>query len=312
MVFHMARRLAGEDAFWKGMRDVVREKLFRETSWDDFGRALGRKSGTDFVPFFRQWVDRPGAPSFFLEEVSAEKKGESWKIRGRIVQKKPYFDLGMPLRLVTERGTIDTVLKITDETTSFSLSADAKPRRVVIDPEADLFRRLDPAEIPPTVNGIRGSTHLMVVAARGLPADILEASKLLLAAMGKEKAEIHREEDTPPSLLAGHDVLFLGLPDGNGYLPNLPGGLSVSRGKFMLGGKTFQSREDSLFAVLPHPSDGDRVAALFVPFSTEAARRSARKIPHYGKYSFLAFAGGKNREKGTWEVTFSPTAYDFP
>jgi hypothetical protein len=33
MVFHMARRLAGEDAFWKGMREVVREKMFREASW---------------------------------------------------------------------------------------------------------------------------------------------------------------------------------------------------------------------------------------------------------------------------------------
>lgn len=41
MVFHMARRLAGEEAFWKGMRDVVREKMFRKASWGDFGRAIG-------------------------------------------------------------------------------------------------------------------------------------------------------------------------------------------------------------------------------------------------------------------------------
>jgi len=312
MVFHMARRLAGEEAFWKGMRDVVREKMFREASWDDFGQAIGGETGTDFAPFFQQWVDRPGAPVLALDGVKTEKVGGSLQVTGRIVQQEPYFDLRVPLRLVTEEGNIDTVLKVADGTTSFSLSADARPRRLVVDPEVDLFRRLGPAEIPPTVNGIRGSTDLLVVAARGLPADILEASKLLLAAMGKETFVIHREEDTPPSLLAGHDVLFLGLPDGNGYLPKLPGELSVSRGEFTLGGETFHSREDSLFVVLPHPTDGERVAALFFPFSPDAAKRSARKIPHYGKYSYLAFSGGKNREKGTWEVTSSPVVYEFP
>jgi aminopeptidase N len=312
MVFHMARRFAGEDAFWKGMRDVVREKMFREASWDDFGRALGRETGTDFAPFFRQWVDRPGAPVIALGGIVAEEDGGSWNIRGQIVQKEPYFDLRVPLQLVTEGCTVDTVLTVADGTTSFSLSADARPRRLVVDPDVDLFRRLDPTEIPPTVNGIRGSTDLLVVAARGLPADILEASKLLLTAMGKETFVTHREEDTPPSLLTGHDVLFLGLPDGNGYLPKLPGELSVSRGAFALGGKTFTSLEDSLFVVLSHPSDGDRVAALFLALSPEAAKRSARKIPHYGKYSYLAFAGGKNKEKGTWEVTASPTVHVFP
>ncbi len=312
MVFHMARRLAGEEAFWKGMRDVVREKMFREASWGDFGRAIGGETGTDFAPFFKQWVDRPGAPVFALDGVKTENVGGSWRVTGRIVQKEPYFDLRVPLRLETEGGNVDTVLKVAGGTTSFSLSANARPKRLVIDPEVDLFRRLDPSEIPPTVNSIRGSTNLLVVAARGLQADILEASKLLLIAMGKETFVIHREEDTPPSLLAGHDVLFLGLPDGNGYLPKLPGELSVSQREFTLGGETFQSREDSLFVVLPHPSDGDRVAALFLPFSPEAAKRSARKIPHYGKYSYLAFTGGKNKEKGTWEVTSSPTVYEFP
>jgi hypothetical protein len=312
MVFHMARRMAGEDAFWKGMRDVIREKMFREASWQDFSQALGRETGADFSSFFRQWVDRPGAPSISLEEIKSEETGGSWKIGGRIVQKEPFFDLRAPLRLVTEGDIIDTVLTVSDGTTSFSLSADTRPRRLILDPEVDLFRRLDPAEIPPTVNGIRGSTNLLVVAASGLQPDILEASKLLLAAMGKETLVIQREEDTPPSLLAEHDVLFLGMPAGNGYLPPLPGELSLSRKAFTLDGKTYTALEDSLFVVLPHPSDKDRVAALFLPFSPEAAKRSARKIPHYGKYSYLAFAGGKNREKGTWEVTASPTVHVFP
>lgn len=312
MVFHMARRLAGEEAFWKGLRDVVREKMFREATWDDFGRAIGRETGTDFAAFFRQWVDRPGAPVIALKGVEANRDGKRWRISGRITQEKPYFDLRVPLRLVTEEGNIDMDLDISGGDAPFSLSAGAIPRTLVVDPEVDLFRRLDRSEIPPTVNSIRGSTDLLVVAARGLSDDVLEPGKLLLAGMGRDNVAILREEDTPPSRLVGHDALFLGLPEGKGYLPPLPGELSVSPGGFALGGEPFDSPEDSLFVVLSHPSDRERVAALFLPLSSEAASLAARKIPHYGKYSYLVFSGGTNRGKGTWKPVSSPAIWAFP
>jgi hypothetical protein len=129
--------------------------------------------------------------------------------------------------------------------------------------------------------------------------------------MGKEKIGILREEDTPPSRLAGHDVLYLGLPGGKNYLPALPRELSLSPKGFTIGGTEYGSREDSLFVVLPHPSDRKRVAALFLSRSPEATAMAARKIPHYGKYSYLAFSEGTNRAKGTWEATASPTVHVF-
>jgi hypothetical protein len=312
MVFHMARRMAGEEAFWEGLRDLVREKMFREVTWNDFSDAFGRKSGIDFAPFIRQWAERSGAPVVALKEVKADPAGEGWYISGRVVQEQPYFDLRVPLRLVTDEGETDTVLDVFSGDTPFSLSANATPRKLIIDPEVDLFRRLFSSEIPPTVNAIRGSTDLLVVAARKLPADILEASKLLLSGMGKENATILREEDAPASRLAGHDILFIGLPAGKGYLPPLPGELSLSPEGFSVGKETFASRGDSLFVVLPHPSGGERVAAVFLSLSTEAAAQTARKIPHYGKYSYLAFSDGKAREKGTFEPLSSPLIWDFP
>jgi hypothetical protein len=311
MVFHMARRLAGDEAFWKGLKDVVREKMFQEASWDDFARALGRASGIDFAPLFRQWVDRPGAPDIALRDVAARRDGGKWTVTGRIVQGKPFFDLRVPLRIMTEEENIDTILEVTRGDTPFSLSVEGKPRKLFVDPDLDLFRRLDPAEIPPAVNSIRGSGDLLVVAARGLSADILQASKLLLSAMGKENVAILREEDTPPSLLAGHDVLYFGIPGEKGYLPSLPEDLSASSKSFTLRGTNYESPGDALFAVLPHPEDRGRVFAVFIGLSPEAAAQAARKIPHYGKYSYLAFSGGTNRAKGTWDVAGSPTVHEF-
>ena len=53
------------------------------------------------------------------------------------------------------------------------------------------------------------------------------------------------------------------------------------------------------------------VAAVFLPFSPEAANAAGRKIPHYGKYSYLAFSGGNNRVKGTWAAADSPAVHRF-
>jgi hypothetical protein len=312
MVFHMARRMAGEEAFWGGLREVVREKMFREATWNDFADAFGRRSGIDFAPFFRQWVERRGAPVVALKEVKAVPAGESWHISGRVVQEPPYFDLRILLRLMTDEGKTESVLDVFSGDTPFSLSADAPPRELVIDPDVDLFRRLFHSEIPPIVNAIRGSTDLLVVAARKLPDDFRESAKLLLAGMGKENSTILREEDVPASQLAGHDILFIGFPIGKGYLPPLPKELSLSPEAFSVGGKTFDSRGDSLFVVLPHPAGGERVVAVFLSRSPEAAAQASRKIPHYGNYSYLAFSGGMNRAKGTWAAVSSPTVYRFP
>jgi hypothetical protein len=74
----------------------------------------------------------------------------------------------------------------------------------------------------------------------------------------------------------------------------------VSRGEFALGGNTFLSPEDSLFVVLPHPSDKDRVAALFLPFSPEALCRGEEQgernvggnhIPHRARVPLAGWAG---------------------
>jgi hypothetical protein len=148
--------------------------------------------------------------------------------------------------------------------------------------------------------------------AKGFPRETAEAARIFLAAMGMERLPLLREEDTSPEQLADRDVLCFGLPSGKGYLPAaLPRGLSLAHGKFTLNGTEFAAPGDALFAVLPHPSAAGRVAAIFLPLSPGAANAAGRKIPHYGKYSYLAFSGGNNREKGTWVAADSPAVHRF-
>jgi hypothetical protein len=62
--------------------------------------------------------------------------------------------------------------------------------------------------------------------------------------------------------------------------------------------------------VFRHPSSPDRVAALFMG-PDASAERVLRKIPHYGKYSYLVFKDARNRAKGVWPVSASPLIHPF-
>jgi hypothetical protein len=312
MIFHMARGEAGDEAFWEGLRAVSRERLFRTASWDDFAQGIGAAAGRDMVPFFRAWTGKAGAPVLSFSDVRARRDGGSWKVTGRVVQRKPHFTFKVPLRLETAGKPVDVRVAIERGDAPFSISSGDAPAALLLDPDVQLFRRLDPSEIPPTVNGIRGAEGLAIVVANGIPRETADAARILLAALGRERHPLLREDEAPPESLAGRDVLYLGVPEGVGYLPApLPAGLSLSRGEFTLKGAKYSSPGDALFAVVPHPSSPGRVAAVFLPLSPGAASAAGRKIPHYGRYSYLAFSEGNNREKGTWTPAASPAVHRF-
>lgn len=312
MIFHMARRETGDEAFWAGLRSVARDRLFRTASWEDFAREFGSAAGRDMGPFFRRWIGSAGAPFLSLSDVRAERDGKGWSVRGRVLQETPVYDLKVPVRLETAGAPVDILVPMKGKEGTFAIASNDRPTSLLLDPDVDLFRRLHPSEIPPTVNGIRGSGDLAVVVAKGFPKETADSARILLSAMGRERLPQLREEDTSPEQLADRDVLYFGLPSGKGYLPTaLPRELSLAAAKFTLNGTEFAAPGDALFAVLPHPSSAGRVAAVFLPLSPYAANAAGRKISHYGKYSYLAFSGGNNREKGTWTAEDSPAVHRF-
>jgi len=74
------------------------------------------------------------------------------------------------------------------------------------------------------------------------------------------------------------------------------------------------SGADCLFLVFNESKRGAGLTALYLPVSgasADSVLTAARKITHYGKYSYLAFSQGVIRQKGVWEVLRSPLQFDF-
>lgn len=311
MIFHMARRLAGEERFWRGLGEVYRTRLFQEATWSDFATALSADSREDFQAFFRQWVNRPGAPTLRLEDLRLTRVGGRWRVTGLLLQEEPVFELLVPMKLEVAGGTMETEIRAIGSTTPFAWETHFEPKQLLVDPDAHLFRRLDSREIPPDVNSIKGSDDLVAIVADDSFETYGDAARILLSGLGHRELPLLNERQIEPAQLKGKDLLLFGLPRSRNLMPVLPDVLSLDRDRFILDGGVFSRAAEGAFFTLKSGIDADKKVGLMLAFSRDAAVALAGKVPHYGSYSALVVQEGKVTMKKTWSAEDSPLIHRF-
>jgi hypothetical protein len=312
MVFHMLRRQMGDDAFWGALRDLYRDRLFKPTSWGDMQKVFESRAGHSLEGFFDQWVFRKGAPQFHLDSVQLKQTGDTWTIEGRIVQQNPEFNFELKLALQTRDRTISQTIKVANTVTPFQVISNSMPLKLRADPDSDIFRKLFSDEIPPAINSLKSSSSLLVLLADGLEPDIKSATRMLLRSLGVDNYTVVQESAIDQEDFREKDILMVGYPQREDLLPKLPQQVAIEPQSFTLNQNTYDRSTDIFFGVFAHPHRKDRVAALFLPLSPSHAEEVARKVTHYGKYSYLAFQKGSNRDKGFWSTRQSPLEYRWP
>jgi hypothetical protein len=310
IVFHMVRSLIGDQAFFGALRELCREKLYSRAGWSDFIRAFSRSAGRDLAPVMEQWLIRPSGPRLALADVTVGLREGAWRVSGSVVQTPPLYEVSLPLRLETSSAPVRKTLTVAGERTPFSFTAAAPPRRLLLDPEVDVFRLLAASELPPTVNRLKGAKELLVVITENCRARE-ETLRILLESLGQQRAQLLTEDKVDAATLSKHDLLFCGTPQGHAGFSVFPEGVAISRREFTAAGERFSRPNDLLFAVKRHPFAEERVAAVFLPLAEAAAERYALKITHYGKYSCLVFAGGENRHKEIFPPAAAGSVVDF-
>jgi hypothetical protein len=309
MVFHMLRQQVGDDRFWQTLRDLYRRYLFKTMGWRQIQHAFEQAQGNSLAWFFRQWVFQKGAPQLRLEGVTRARHDQGWAVSGHVVQAAPAFRADTEIRIESAAGGTIHWLTVSGIRTPFNIAVDAAPLGVEVDPGAHLFRRLDPTEVPSTVNTLKGAEDLLVVFAEGFAPALRELGPLMAASLGIDGATYIDERDLNARPAADQALLFIGRPQHAGLMPLLPDLIHLENDGFRLAGNRFRDPADALFMVVGEPR---QPRALFWPLSVEAASAAWRKITHYGNYSYLAFRDGGNLEKGTWPATTSPLRIQWP
>jgi len=303
LVFHMLRGLIGDIAFWQGLQEIAREGRGKRYGWDDLQRHFENVTGDDLQGFFSQWLQRPGAPLLTVEDIEMLKVGTGWQVSGTVRQSHPLYALAIPLVLETETRRYDQVVGLYGEEDCFVFTVAERPVRLSLDPDNELFRQLYPEESPATINDLRAAATKLVVIARGAEA-LFEPSRDLLKGLHWQEAVIVNEVDYRERATGNHALLVIGWPENQALQPALPEPKIHNKQQFRLPGQAIADSE-TLFMV-SRPRVGDALIAHFLPGSPAAALDTARRVSHYGRYSYLAFSNGINLVKGTWAPGKSP------
>ena len=311
MVFHMIRRKLGEEAFWNALRDVYRDRLFQKTSWSDLRQAFEARGQHSLKEFFDQWIHGKNAPRFSMDNVQLVPSAGKWKVSGQIVQEDPPYAIALNLALEAGSEKITRKIEIAAKKTAFEMTSSERPRRLSVDPDSDIMRRLYRSEIPPAVNNLKGAPSVKIVLSNLLQPDLKKAAETLALSLGLKNYQFISESEVRQGQLAENDYLLIGQPEQRTLLPRLPKEVRIQPGSFTVNNTVYTENSDAFLGVFHHPFNDNRIAAVFIPSSKPFAGMVARKITHYGKYSYLAFQSGKNRAKGTWSVDKSPLVYEW-
>ena len=309
MVFHMLRKTIGDEAFWGALRDVYRERLFQPTAWDDLRRAFEKRSRRPLKAFFDQWVHRKGAPRIHLADLRRDRASDGWKVTGRLAQEKPFFHAEFEITLDGDGQHGSRRVTLSGESASFEAAAASEPAQIVVDPDYDVLRRLDPSEIPPTVNALKSSASTLLVVCETAAGRGQQVAETLAGALGLGNYAILPEARVDRSRFKGQDVILVGYPRTAAWLSTLPTSLRLQKEGFSLEGRQGSKIGDMFFGVFTNPYDPGRVLAVLLPIDSPDAANVAAKITHYGRFSYLTFRDGQNRDKGSWEPADSPVVH---
>ena len=313
MVFHMLRRDLGDEAFSTGLKRFYARHKFTRASFDDLRRVFSTVAGRDLKPFFEAWVTRTGAPVLELGELVVESVSRGYRVRVglRQVQEGPAYRLRVPVAFTLEgvKEAVVKILELEDRQGELNATLEARPLRVAVDPQFDLFRRLHRSEIPPTVGQLFGADRITFV----LPEENTAAWRTLAATWcrgAEDRTKIVRSSALE-SLPRDSAVWVLGA--GNAWrkavVPQAEAlGAAVTPDTVRLGETRVPRAGHCYVITASHPHNPDLAVGWIGADRLDALAGLGRKLPHYGKYSYLAFSGGEpsNVAKGTWPAAASP------
>ncbi|MEJ2529663.1 MAG: M1 family aminopeptidase, partial [Gammaproteobacteria bacterium] len=311
MFFHMLRLYLGDEIFLQGIRQFYRDNLFKPASFDQIQQALEQTSGKDLTAEFTQWTGRLGAPSLEISEPVSEAVADGFRLSFvlRQTQKEEPFLLHVPVYIQTanEKSAVSKMVTISERATTVTFSLNTRPLRIRVDPLFDLFRHLNPGEIPSSLAQLFSANDPMIILPSQAGREIRDAYSKL-ARSWKNRASsikivwddsIHSIPDNRMVWLFGRENLLA--PEFIKTTTGMP--LSLQDGIISIDGTKLSTAENSFVLTSRRPM----TIGWLHGHSLAAIQGLARKIPHYGKYSYLAFSGDapNNILKGRWPTTSS-------
>jgi hypothetical protein len=194
-----------------------------------------------------------------------------------------------------------------------TLHVSAPPRRVDVDPEFDLFRRLHREEIPPALTQMFGADQALLVLPAAANAELRQGYQQMAQAWSQAPSQTLqvRWDNDIGTLPTDRAVWLFGWE--SRFLPEVVTALTTYGVRFTqeevhLAETVLTREQHTVVLTMRHPKNPQLTLTWVATHNLAALPGLRRKLPHYGPYSFLGFAGDEptNIVKGQWPVLASP------
>ncbi len=145
MVFHMLRYELGDDAFQSFLRSLLSQYTGKGVRSSEVQTVAEEQmvngSHLELTPFFSQWIDGTGAPSF-TNKYSVYRLGSNkgFRTQGSISEDLDLFRMPIELRIETDGKTEDRRIDVAGTDSPYTVETFGRPRRITIDPQSWLLK----------------------------------------------------------------------------------------------------------------------------------------------------------------------------
>ncbi len=321
MAYHMLRLSVGDDTFRKAIARFYGDFKGKRASFSDFEKTVAAVSGRDFSRFFKDWIGRAGAPVLAVSVTAVKPPAGGsppvYAVEGvlRQVQGGAPFAVNVPVVLQTVKGPARTVVVgLEGAEQSFRIVAPDLPLTLNVDPWFDVFRKLDPRETPPSIGQIFGEPRVLALLPSGASAAELQAWRELFKGWQSASHVIELKLDTEVAALPSDRAVWIA-GRANRWAARLfksGGGMTLTESAIDVDGEKMALAGHTLVLTGRHPQNVEKAIGYLAVDPVAAFPGLGRKLPHYGKYSYLGFEGTEpvNVLKGQWQQSDSPLTVD--
>ncbi len=266
--FYMLEKRIGEEAFRRGIDKLLKEYPYKTASYKNLREIFEEVSGQRLLDFFKTWVYRKGAFDFRLSNIGLSFVDDRYILEFDIQSNGMLSRL--PIKVCSESECLWETIDLTE--TAHRLELDIEPKKIVVDENYEIFRRLYPAEVPPVISRILDGDVTVIVDRK----DEKRFSKMLkVFKKAVYSDEVKYEE------LKKRDILVLGAS--NSFLKQVA--------------IDFTMEGDTKIELFKNPFEKSRVVAVFE--SKRLSRSIFFRLRHLGKYSTVVIKNGKIVKKST-------------
>lgn len=131
-VFRSLQFVLGNETFFKGLRELLRECHGKECNLTDVQNVFENISGRNLDWFFKEWFYTTKVPDYYVENLSLTREKGKYLLSFEIIDKSNFT---MPLEVEVKTSTESFIKKVwINGTARIEFELDGKPTKIILDP----------------------------------------------------------------------------------------------------------------------------------------------------------------------------------